>query len=57
MLKYGHKNFTLEIIECCDPKETIARERYYTNTLGPEYNILNTANSYHGFFGKKHNKN
>lgn len=55
LLKYGDKNFTLEIIEYCDPKETIAREQYYINTLGPEYNILNIANTYHGFFfGKKH---
>jgi group I intron endonuclease len=47
--KYGYKNFTLEIIEYCDIKETIVREQYYIDTYKPKYNILNLAASSLGF--------
>jgi len=40
LLKYGYSNFTLEIIEYCDPSECISREKYYLNLLKPEYNII-----------------
>lgn len=45
ILKYGHKNFTLEILEYCGKDETIEREQYYLDLLEPTYNILTVAGS------------
>ena len=50
-LKYGYQNFSLEILEYCDPEKAIEREQYYMDLLQPEYNILKTAGS---SFGLKH---
>ena len=41
-----------EILEYCEPSETISREQYYLDLLKPEYNILLTAGSPLGY---KHN--
>jgi len=49
LLKYGYSNFTLEIIEYCEPSNVIAREQFYLNFLKPEYNILVKAGSSLGF--------
>ena len=49
LLKYGHSNFKLDILEYCDPKELLVREQYYLNLYSPEYNILKTAGSNLGF--------
>lgn len=43
--KYGHSNFTLEILEYCSPSDTINREQYFLDFLYPEYNILSIASS------------
>lgn len=40
--------FTLEILEYCEPSETIAREQYYMDLLKPVYNILKVAGSSYG---------
>jgi hypothetical protein len=40
LLKDGHPNFSLEIIEYCEPSELLIREKYYIDLLGSEYNIL-----------------
>lgn len=48
LLKYGHSYFSLEILEYCEPSETIAREQYYIDLLKPEYNILLVAGSSYG---------
>ncbi len=53
ILKYGYSNFTLEILEYCEPDKTVTREQYYIDLLKPEYNILTTAGS---TFGYKHTK-
>jgi NUMOD1 domain len=45
IIKYGHSNFSLDILEYCKPNELISREQYYIDTLNPEYNILKTAGS------------
>lgn len=45
LLKYGHSNFTLEILEYCDPSEVIQREQYYFDLYKPEYNICQIAGS------------
>jgi group I intron endonuclease len=49
LLKYEHKNFTLDILEYCSKTELIEREQYYIDLLEPEYNILKTAGSLLGF--------
>ena len=45
LLKYGYSNFTLEIIEYCEPSDVIDREQFYLDLLCPAYNILKTAAS------------
>ena len=51
ILKYGYKQFKLEIFEYCDIDVILVREQYYIDLLKPEYNILNIAGS---SFGYKH---
>ena len=49
LLKYGHSNFTLEILEYCGGVDIISREQFYFDLLKPEYNILQKAGSSLGF--------
>jgi hypothetical protein len=49
LLKYGYAEFTLEILEYCDPINIISREQFYLDNLNPEYNILIIARSSKGF--------
>jgi group I intron endonuclease len=49
LVKYGHVNFTLEIIEYCSETELIDKEQFYLNLLIPDYNILKYAYSLLGF--------
>lgn len=49
ILKYGHLNFKLDILEYCDEKQVIDRENFYIKFLKPEYNILLVAGSSLGF--------
>ena len=50
LLKYGYKNFTLEILEYCEEGvNPITREQYYFSKLKPEYNILEQAGSSLGY--------
>ena len=49
LLKYGHKKFSLEILEYCKKKDLLEREQYYLDKLNPEYNILKQAYSLLGF--------
>ena len=51
LLKYGYSNFSLEILEYCEPSDAKSREQYYLDKLDPDYNILNIAGSP---FGCKH---
>lgn len=53
LLKYGHKNFTLEILEYCPTTKLLEREQFYLDLLLPDYNILKYAYSLLGF---KHSK-
>jgi group I intron endonuclease len=43
LLKYGYSNFSIDILEYCEPNELISREQYYINLLNPKYNILKKA--------------
>jgi group I intron endonuclease len=48
ILKDGYNNFTLEILEYCNPEDLIIREQYYINTINPKYNICKIAGSSYG---------
>jgi len=49
LLTYGFENFTLEILEYCEPSELLKKEQYYLDTLNPEY-----KNSWFKIRGKTH---
>jgi len=49
ILKYVYENFIFEIIEYCQPNETIKREQYYLDNFDFEYNVLANANSLAGY--------
>jgi len=49
LLKHGYSNFSIDILEYCEPSILIKREQYYLDILKPEYNILKTAGSLYGF--------
>jgi len=51
ILKHGHSNFSLTIIEYCDKEKCLERENYYLSSENHEYNILETAGS---SIGRKH---
>jgi group I intron endonuclease len=53
LLKYNHSNFSLDIIEYCEPNLLISREQYYIDLLKPKYNILLIAGSK---LGSKHSE-
>ena len=61
LLKYGHENFSLEILEYCTPNpekyiqkiDLLKKEQHYFNILNPEYNILPTAGSRLGYISSK----
>jgi len=40
LLKYGYDNFSLTIIEYCEPEKCIEREKYYIDLFGSEYNTV-----------------
>jgi len=39
ILKYGLKDFSIEILEYCEPVKLLIREKYYID-IGSEYNII-----------------
>jgi len=49
LVKYGHNNFELEILEYCSKSKLLEREQFYLDLLIPEYNILKYAYSLLGF--------
>jgi hypothetical protein len=53
ILKYGHLNFTLEILEYCASAVLLQREQHYLNLFKPKYNLNPTAGSP---LGRKHTK-
>lgn len=56
LLKYGYKNFRLEILEHCEVENTIEREQFYINKYESSYNICKTAGSALGRITKKSTK-
>ena len=49
LIKYGYSNFSIEILEYCEPSLVISREQYYIDLLKPEYNLLKVAGSRLGY--------
>lgn len=49
LLKYGHENFTFEIIKYCEPKEAVILEQTYLDNYDFDYNINVKANSILGY--------
>jgi group I intron endonuclease len=47
--KHGYSNFSLEILEYCEPDQTVLKEQEYIDLLKPEYNINPTAGSSLGY--------
>lgn len=45
LLKYGYSNFSLTILEYCDPKDCLVREKYYIDLIKPEYNLSQNPHS------------
>lgn len=41
---YGRESFSFEIVEYCNGKNIFEREKFYINTLQPQYNTLQKNN-------------
>jgi len=52
LLKNGYSNFSITILEYCEPEQCIERENYYLCSLPHEYNIAKKAGA--SMFGRKH---
>jgi len=52
LLKHGLSNFSLEIIEYCEPSKCLEREGYYQKKWNPEYNIAKEPGA--SMSGRKH---
>jgi group I intron endonuclease len=52
ILKHGHSNFSLTILEYCDKAKCLEREGYYQQTLNPEYNLAKEPGA--PMSGRKH---
>jgi hypothetical protein len=51
LLKHGYSNFSLTILEYCEPEQCLEREDFYLSCFPHEYNILPKAGS---SLGSKH---
>ena len=51
LLKNGYENFSLTILEYCEPEQCLEREDFYLSSENHEYNILEKAGS---SIGRKH---
>lgn len=56
LLKYGYNKFNVKILEFCDKKDLLEREKYYFEIHSPEYNILKTPGSPSRGSGWKHSE-
>jgi len=54
MLKHGYSNFSLTILEYCEPGKCLEREGYYMKLLNPEYNYSTEPTA--SFYGLKHSE-
>lgn len=49
LIKYGHENFSVAILEHCKPDLLNLREQYWLDLLKPDYNILKFSRSSRGY--------
>jgi group I intron endonuclease len=49
LVKYGHSNFSLIILEYCEISHLDDREQFYLDSLYSSYNILRFAGSFKGY--------
>jgi len=52
LLKYGHSNFSLTILEYCEVSDLLIREKHYWGIFNPDYNIAKEPGA--PFSGRKH---
>ena len=52
LLKYGYTNFSLIILEYCEPSKCLIREKHYWDLFNPEYNIAKDPTA--PMSGRKH---
>jgi hypothetical protein len=45
ILKYGHSNFHVNILEYCEPNLLLDREQFFIDVLQPKYNVCKVAGS------------
>ncbi len=56
LLKHGYINFSLEILEYCQPSQVLPIEDKYFKLLKPSYNILKNAGGEAHSLGYKHSE-
>jgi|ERR1700761_4146993 group I intron endonuclease len=49
LVKFGHQNFSLSILEYCKKEKVLEREQFYLDYFNPVYNILKYAYSSEGY--------
>lgn len=54
LLKHGHSNFKLEILEYCEPSKCLIREKHYWDLFNPEYNLAKDPTA--PMSGRKHSE-
>lgn len=54
LIKNGYSNVSLSILEYCNVKGLIAREKHYLNLLKPEYNVCKEPGRPNNTLGFKH---
>jgi len=52
LLKHGYSNFSLTILEYCEPEKCLIREKHFWDLLNPEYNIAKDPTT--PMSGRKH---
>jgi len=52
LVKHGYSNFSLTILEYCEPSKCLIREKHYWDIFKPEYNIAQDPTA--PFSGRKH---
>ena len=54
ILKHGHSNFSLTILEYCEPEQCLEKEDFYLSSEKHEYNIAKKAGA--PMSGRKHSE-
>ena len=52
LIKHGYSNFSLIILEYCEPSKCLIREKHYWDLFNPEYNLAKDPTA--PFSGRKH---